>query len=225
MWLKTTTTVCTTDSSGTTCEEREYSDLFCYDSVGAGGGGGTNGGGGGDGGSLDEDPTPPPNPYDADADQMLDCYTDLTDSARATANPLPSDKNLGGRYGGPDDGVRWSHNGIDVRANQGDPVRAAQRGEVTEILTGQANLNDDPNSSPNGNFVRIRYGDGTEGAYLHLHSISVQPGDIVAAGEVIGTANNTGNSFGDHLHYTHWIDRYGSPKIAANPENVHGNCR
>jgi murein DD-endopeptidase MepM/ murein hydrolase activator NlpD len=54
--------------------------------------------------------------------------------------------------------------------------------------------------------------------------VDVAVGDQVVPGQVIGTANNTGNSFGDHLHYTHWIDRYSNPKVAADPEGLHGDC-
>ena len=221
-WYVTTATVCVTDASGTTCSSHTYIDFICFDGGSAGGGGsgggGIGGGGGGGGGA------PPPNPFDADGDGLVDCFKELTESTLVTSDPLPVDKNLGGRYGGPNDGVRWSHNGIDVRALQGDSVRAAQGGEVFEILTNQQNLNVDPNSNVNGNFIRVVHADGSEGTYLHLHSVDVAVGDQVVPGQVIGTANNTGNSFGDHLHYTHWIDRYSNPKVAADPEALHGDC-
>ena len=221
-WYTTTTNVCVTDASGTSCTNRTYEDFVCFD-AGGGGSGGTGGGGGGPGGGGGGT-AGTTNPFDADGDDSIDCFTDLTDSALVTSQPLEPSRNLGGRYGGPNDGVRWSHNGVDIRASRGDPVRAAQAGEVFEILTGQANTNDNPNSNVNGNFVRVRHADNSEGTYLHLHTVGVAVGDPLEAGQVVGTANNTGNSDGDHLHYTHWIDRYSSPKVAANPETLHGDC-
>jgi len=37
--------------------------------------------------------------------------------------------------------------------------------------------------------------------YMHLQDVTVQPGQIVRRGDVIGHVDNTGNSTGPHLHY------------------------
>ena len=42
---------------------------------------------------------------------------------------------------------------------------------------------------------------GWKATYMHLLDITVQAGQIVHAGDVIGHINNSGNSTGDHLHY------------------------
>jgi murein DD-endopeptidase MepM/ murein hydrolase activator NlpD len=42
--------------------------------------------------------------------------------------------------------------------------------------------------------------------YAHLSRIDVQVDQNVAAGDLIGLADNTGNSFGSHLHLTLKID-------------------
>ena len=72
----------------------------------------------------------------------------------------------------------------------------------------------------NGNFVRISYDDGTEGVYLHLLSVYVGTGDGVAAGEQIGTSNDTGDSQGPHLHYTQYDDE----DSAVDPTAEHDAC-
>lgn len=153
----------------------------------------------------------------------MDCFLNLVESTKVTQDPLPDWANLGGKYGGPGDGVRWKHNGVDIAANRGDRVRAAQEGTVIEIVTGQKNTSQDPNSNVNGNFVRVAHPDGTEGAYIHLHTVDagISVGSNVYVGQTLGTANDTGASHGDHLHYTNWIVRGQS---AENPETSHGTC-
>ena len=56
-------------------------------------------------------------------------------------------------------------------------------------------------STGNGNYIRITYVDGTEGAYLHPESVAVDVGEEVFSGDFIGTSNDTGRGDGAHLHY------------------------
>jgi murein DD-endopeptidase MepM/ murein hydrolase activator NlpD len=42
--------------------------------------------------------------------------------------------------------------------------------------------------------------------YAHQTSIHVQPGQVVAAGQQIGTVGDTGNTTGYHLHYEIRVD-------------------
>ncbi len=86
----------------------------------------------------------------------------------------------------------------------GTPVCAAKDGVVEEELD-EIPVKD--KSTPNGNFVRINYDDGTEGVFLHLESASVEKGDSVDAGDLVGTSNETGSTFGAHLHYTQYDDQ------------------
>lgn len=93
------------------------------------------------------------------------------------------------------------HNGVDLFAVHGQKVRAAHDGIV--VFSGQDNKG--------GWGVEIRTTDLREykdsGAYfktLYWHLIPnfpVFPGQRISVGQVIGYADNTGFSTGDHLHF------------------------
>lgn len=54
-----------------------------------------------------------------------------------------------------------------------------------------------------GNYVMILHSDGTEAHYWHLqkNGVTVNEGDSVKAGEIIGYSGNTGYSAFPHLHF------------------------
>lgn len=88
------------------------------------------------------------------------------------------------------------HDGIDMRALLGSDVKAVAPGTVYRIHT-------NPNTHNYGIHVRIKHADGIElTIYGHLLDIAsgLAVGQSVQAGQVIGRANDTGNSFGNHLH-------------------------
>lgn len=82
------------------------------------------------------------------------------------------------------------HKGIDIACPRGAPVLAAWKGKV--ILAGWV--------SGYGKAVMINHGK-YKTMYGHLDSIRVKPGQEVEQGEVIGKADSTGLSTGDHLHF------------------------
>jgi Peptidase family M23/Bacterial Ig-like domain len=84
------------------------------------------------------------------------------------------------------------HQGIDIDGDTGDPVRAARGGRVVVAGTWDA---------CGGLQIHIDHGDGFESWYRHLSRIDVKPGDVVAAGAVIGRVGDTGCSLGSHLHF------------------------
>ncbi len=89
------------------------------------------------------------------------------------------------------------HEGLDLFALSGANVYAATDGEVYQA--GQ------PKGHPYGLHVRIKHEFGGKvyhTIYGHLSEILVEKGQQVTAGELIGLADNTGNSFGSHLHLT-----------------------
>ncbi len=89
-------------------------------------------------------------------------------------------------------GTRWghSHNGIDIAAPIGTPIRAPLPGEV--IASGPA--------SGFGLWVRVRHDDGTVTTYGHVNRSLVTVGEQVTAGEEIAEVGNRGHSTGPHLH-------------------------
>jgi murein DD-endopeptidase MepM/ murein hydrolase activator NlpD len=86
-----------------------------------------------------------------------------------------------------------SHLGIDIAANQGDPIYAAAAGVVTMAQGGD--------NYGYGNVVQIDHGNGFVSLYAHLSQINVSVCQIVGQGAVIGLAGATGNAFGAHLHF------------------------
>jgi len=52
-----------------------------------------------------------------------------------------------------------------------------------------------------GNTVVIDHGMGLFTSYYHLNTISVEKGQKVSKGDIIGTVGTTGFSTGPHLHY------------------------
>jgi murein DD-endopeptidase MepM/ murein hydrolase activator NlpD/uncharacterized protein YgiM (DUF1202 family) len=98
------------------------------------------------------------------------------------------------------------HEGLDLFALSGANVYAAADGEVYEA--GQ------PKGHPYGLHVRIKHAGGGKTfrtVYAHLSKTLVQVGQVVKAGDMIGLADNTGNSFGVHLHLTLKIDGEQTP--------------
>jgi len=87
--------------------------------------------------------------------------------------------------------IPGGHDGVDLAADEGDPVYAAGSGTVA--FAGWNNYGF-------GNVVVIAHG-SVFSIYGHLHDYAVRCGGYVDAGQVIGSVGNTGNSSGSHLHF------------------------
>jgi hypothetical protein len=87
------------------------------------------------------------------------------------------------------------HEGIDIMAPHGSKVFAVAPGTVKMVYN-------QPTGHNYGRHVRLEHIDGYETIYAHLDSINVNVGQQVEAGALLGHADNTGNSFGSHLHLT-----------------------
>lgn len=88
--------------------------------------------------------------------------------------------------------VKIMHNGLDLIAPSGCPVRAAGDGVVTEVVRSRKGL---------GNVVSITHKGGYVTRYAHLADMEVRKGNRVKKGKVIGYVGVSGNSFAPHLHY------------------------
>ena len=90
----------------------------------------------------------------------------------------------------------WSryHTGFDFSAGIGTAIRAPSAGVVTNAGIG-------PASGWAGNYVAIKYPDGTQTLMAHMSTVSVSVGQTVAACQVVGAVGMTGRTFGPHLHF------------------------
>ena len=88
-------------------------------------------------------------------------------------------------------GTVRNHNGIDLRASTGTPVRAAADGEA--VIAGVR--------GGYGNTVVVSHGGNLATLSGHLSQILVKPGQAVTAGQVVGLVGSTGMSTGPHLHF------------------------
>jgi len=90
----------------------------------------------------------------------------------------------------------WSHKGVDLKAPEGTPVRAANSGEVI-LMEERFYLH--------GKTVIIDHGQAVITIYLHLKSIDVRKGDKVTKGQIIGRVGETGLATAPHLHWGLYI--------------------
>ena len=91
-------------------------------------------------------------------------------------------------------GQRWGrpHEGVDIPAPTGTPVKAARGGQVIYA---------DNDISGYGNMVVIRHSPSFATVYAHLSRIGVRKGDFVDRGKSIGKVGMTGRATSPHLHF------------------------
>lgn len=106
----------------------------------------------------------------------------------------PVEGSLASGFGGRGAG---RHEGVDILAPRGTPVRSSERGTVVYAGSGMRGY---------GNTVVIDHGGGVTTLYGHLDSIRVESGDAVPAGAVIGTVGRSGNATAFHLHFEIRVD-------------------
>jgi hypothetical protein len=87
------------------------------------------------------------------------------------------------------------HEGLDIKAPDGSRVFCVAPGTVASVRA-------DPAGHNYGIHVKVNHAGQWQTTYAHLKQAVVQPGQPVGAGALLGLANNTGNSFGSHLHLT-----------------------
>lgn len=87
---------------------------------------------------------------------------------------------------------RSPHSGLDIRAPQGQAVRAPAAGVV--VLTGDFFYS--------GNAVFLAHGEGVVSLFAHLSKVTVKQGQVVEAGDRLGEVGKTGRATGPHLHWS-----------------------
>ncbi len=87
------------------------------------------------------------------------------------------------------------HGGLDIGARRGTPIKAMANGKIIHVgwISGY------------GKTVKVRYDNGYESLFAHMHNYTGQSGESrvnqrVRVGESVGQVNSTGGSTGDHLH-------------------------
>lgn len=108
--------------------------------------------------------------------------------------PVAGDYRVTSVFGYRPDVVPHDHWGIDLAQGCGSPILAAAAGRVTFAGYAQGGW---------GNRVKIEHSPSITTAYAHMQtgSITVKEGDIVQAGQRIGSEGNTGIGTGCHLHF------------------------
>ena len=91
----------------------------------------------------------------------------------------------------PFTGGRDFHPGLDISANQGQPIIAPADGVVLSAAY----------SGNYGNLVTIDHGFGITTRYAHLSRYAVVVGQTIGRGQTIGYVGSTGRSTSPHLHY------------------------
>jgi murein DD-endopeptidase MepM/ murein hydrolase activator NlpD len=102
----------------------------------------------------------------------------------------PSSK-YGGRGGG-------RHDGIDIPARRGTPVRAAEAGRVIHSGGGLGDY---------GQVVIVKHAGRYSTVYAHNRRNRVRKGEFVEKGQVIAEVGSTGNASGPHVHFELRRDR------------------
>lgn len=86
---------------------------------------------------------------------------------------------------------RRNHNGVDLAAPTGTPIRATGDGIVEKAQRWGGY----------GLYVQLDHGGKLETRYAHMSRMAVSAGERVTKGQIIGYVGSTGNSTGPHLHY------------------------
>lgn len=86
--------------------------------------------------------------------------------------------------------VSHYHSGLDIAANTGTQILAAEKGNVVEAGT----------DTYYGKYLKVQQGDLIM-LYAHCSKLLKKAGDSVKKGELIAYVGSTGNATGSHLHF------------------------
>ncbi len=132
-------------------------------------------------------------------EQNLHELYELLSDQRSFLSALPTKKpsdgvftsGFGVRVSPMGDGGEKMHEGIDIAAGVGTPIRAPASGTV--VFAGK--------KSGYGQIVMVDHGYGLETWYGHTSRVLVRAGQKIKRGQSIALVGNSGRSTGSHLHY------------------------
>lgn len=83
------------------------------------------------------------------------------------------------------------HDGIDIKAPEGTPIKAAGNGKAVYVSTMRGY----------GKMIILKHKGDFYTVYAHNKKNIISDGDAVSAGDVIALVGDTGNAKGSHLHF------------------------
>lgn len=104
------------------------------------------------------------------------------------------------RYYNGEFATDYYHRGLDYAGGYGSAVVAPAAGKV--VLVGY----EKKGFRVHGNVVGVDHGQGLVSIFMHMSKISVEEGQMLAAGDDIGAIGNTGSSTGPHLHWGLYVN-------------------
>jgi murein DD-endopeptidase MepM/ murein hydrolase activator NlpD len=154
-------------------------------------------------------------------DGILDQWRQVVTTTERCADNFWQDDRMGKNRGGPaeedkgENALRLEHSGVDIQANEGDPIYSISTGTVTALLTDWSWDESKPRKGEewekyveprrcglgvivSSTIDEVEY----EIAYCHLSSIAVASGVTVGPNTLLGHVGMTGNADGYHLHIT-----------------------
>lgn len=108
---------------------------------------------------------------------------------------MPIEGRISGKFGGQrimNKVPKNPHQGMDIAAKEGTPIKASADGEVVLAY---------PDLFYSGNVVVIDHGFGLQTIYAHMKDMKVKVGQKVSQGDIVGTVGMTGRATGPHLHW------------------------
>ncbi|MBR4889540.1 MAG: peptidoglycan DD-metalloendopeptidase family protein [Clostridia bacterium] len=142
----------------------------------------------------------------AELEELLqgDTWEDVEDDDTTIGDVGGGSVDFGGTLGWPCPGYAYissywgdgrGHKGLDLAAVRGTPILAAESGTVVRAWTA------DDWGYGWGYHVLIKHDNTYSTLYAHACELAVYEGQYVERGQLIAYVGNTGNSFGNHLHF------------------------